>query len=63
MRGWGTGGGGGGKEGGRVLPSKMLMRMWLWMRSHFHNWIDYHGITFSFSFLTVLHTGTRMFVL
>ena len=32
--------------GGRVLPSNRLMGMCSWMRSHFHDWIDYHGVAF-----------------
>ena len=39
-------GGGGGGWGGRVLPCKRLMRMCCWMGSHFHDWIDYNGVTF-----------------
>ena len=42
-RGHGPRGGG----GGGVLPYKRLMRMYRWMESHFHNWIDYNGIAFS----------------
>ena len=30
----------------RLLPSKRLMGMCRWMGSHFHNWIDYNGVTF-----------------
>ena len=33
-------------RGRGVLPSKRLLRMRRWMGSHFHNWIDYNGITF-----------------
>ena len=32
--------------GGVVLPSKRLLGMCRWMRSHFHNWTDYNGVTF-----------------
>ena len=32
---------------GGVLPSKRLLGMCRWMGSHFHNWTDYNGITFS----------------
>ena len=32
--------------GGGVLPSKRLLGMCRWMGSHFHNWIDYNGVTF-----------------
>ena len=35
---------GGGVVG--VLPSKRLMGLCRWMGSHFHNWIDYNGVTF-----------------
>ena len=36
--------------GGGVLPYKRLW-MCLWMGSHFHDWIDYNGITFSLELL------------
>ena len=29
-----------------VLPSKILLGMYRWMGSHFHNWTDYNGVTF-----------------
>ena len=32
---------------GRVHPYKRLMGMCHWMGSHFHDWIDYYGVTFS----------------
>ena len=32
---------------GGVLPSKRLLGMCRWMGSHFHNWTDYNGVTFS----------------
>ena len=32
--------------GGGILPSKRLLGMCRWMGSHFHNWIDYNGVTF-----------------
>ena len=32
--------------GGGALPYKRLMGMCRWMGSHFHNWIDYNGVTF-----------------
>ena len=36
-----------GSQGPRgVLPSKRLLGMCRWMGSHFHNWIDYNGVTF-----------------
>ena len=37
----GVGGGGGGTS------FKRLMGMCRWMGSHFHDWIDYHGVAFS----------------
>lgn len=33
--------------GGMVLPSNRPMGMCCWMRSHFHNWIDYYGDFFN----------------
>ena len=33
-----------------VLPYKRLMEMCSWMRSHFHNWIDYSGVVFLIEF-------------
>ena len=33
--------------GGGVLIYKRLMRMCRWMRSHFYDWIDYHGVAIS----------------
>ena len=35
------------RGGGGALPSKRLMGMCRWMRSHFHDWIDYNGVVFS----------------
>ena len=32
--------------GGGVLPYKRPMGMCCWMGSHFHDWIDYNGVTF-----------------
>ena len=32
--------------GGGVLPYKRLMGMCRWMGSHFHDWVDYNGVTF-----------------
>ena len=34
-------------EGGGVLRYKRLMGTCRWMGSHFHDWIDYNGVTFS----------------
>ena len=34
-----------------VLPYKRLMEMCSWMRSHFHDWIDYSGVVFLIEFL------------
>ena len=36
---------------GRVFPYKRLMGMCRWMGSHFHDWIDYNGVTFSIELL------------
>ena len=33
--------------GGGILPYKGLTGMCRWMRSHFHDWIDYNGVAFS----------------
>ena len=33
--------------GGGVLPYKRLLGMCRWMGSHFHDWIECHGVTFS----------------
>ena len=33
-------------RGGGVLPYKRLMGMCGWIGSHFHDWIDYNGVTF-----------------
>ena len=41
----GVGGGGG------VLPYESPMGMCRWMKSHFHDWIDYNGVTFSIELL------------
>ena len=32
--------------GGGGLPYERLMGMCRWMGSHFHDWIDYNGVTF-----------------
>ena len=32
--------------GGGLLPSSRLMGMCCWIRSYFHNWIDYYGVVF-----------------
>ena len=42
--------------GGGVLPSKRLLGMCRWMGSHFHNWTDYNGVTFSVELLEWGHT-------
>ena len=34
-----------------ALPYKRLMGMCRWMGSHFHDWIDYNGVTFSIELL------------
>ena len=35
----------GGRGGGRGA-NKRLLGMCRWMGSHFHNWVDYNGVTF-----------------
>ena len=37
--------GAGDARGGGVLPSERLLGMRRWMGAHFHNWIDYNGVT------------------
>ena len=32
--------------GGGVLPYKRLMGMCRWMGLHFHDWVDYKGVSF-----------------
>ena len=32
---------------GRVLPYKRLMGMCRWLRTYFHDWVDYNGVEFS----------------
>ena len=39
------------RMGGGVLPYKRLMGMCRWMGLHFHDWVDYNGV----SFLVQLH--------
>ena len=34
-------------DGGYTASSSRLMGMCRWMGSHFHDWIDYYGVTFS----------------
>ena len=43
-------------SGWGVLPHKRLMEMCQWMMSHFHDWIDYHGVAFSLEILERGHT-------
>ena len=44
--------------GGRgALPYKRLMGTCRWMGSHFHDWIDYHGVAFS----RVTRMGSHIF--
>ena len=45
-----------GIPGGGVLSSKRLLGMCRWMGSHFHNWIDYNGVTFLVELLEWGHT-------
>ena len=35
------------RGGGGALPYKRLVGICRWMGSHFHDWIDYHGVGFS----------------
>ena len=42
--------------GGGVLPYKRLMGMCPWMGSHFHDWSDQNGVTFSTELLEWHHT-------
>ena len=42
-----------------VLRDKRLMGMCRWMGSHFHNWIDYHGVAFSIQLLERGHTFSK----
>ena len=39
-----------------MLPYKRLSGMCRWMLSHFHDWIDYNGVTFSIDLLEWGHT-------
>ena len=39
-----------------VLSYKRLMGMCRWMGSHFHDWIDYNGVTFSIELLEWVQT-------
>ena len=64
---------------GRILPYRSLTGMCRWMRSHFHDWIDYNGVAFSIEllewgrtfsdswgktfFIFTVSKRTRMFVL
>ena len=42
--------------GGGVLPYERLLGMCRWMGSHFHDWIDYNGVTFLVELLEWGHT-------
>ena len=44
----------GGGGGGGLPPSYKLMGIYRWMGSHFHDWIDYNGVAFSFHRVTKL---------
>ena len=48
-----------GGVGEGVPPYKRLVGTFCWMGSHFHDWIDYNGVTFSIELLewsrTFLH--------
>ena len=41
---------------GGVFPYKRLMGMYRWMRSHFHDCIDYNRVAFSIELLEWGHT-------
>ena len=45
-------------RGGRVLPYKGLMGLSRWIGSHFHVWIDYHGVAFSIEILEWGHKSS-----
>ena len=45
-----------GGGGGGLLPYESLMGMCCWMGSHFRDWIDYNGVTFSIELLEWGHT-------
>ena len=34
-----------------ILPNKRPLGVCRWMGSHFHDWIDYHGVAFSIELL------------
>ena len=50
-----------GREGGGVLPSKVLLGMCRWMGLYFHNWTDYNGVTFLTCFSRVTRMGSQIF--
>ena len=68
-----------GVVGGGILPYKRLTGMCRWMRSPYHDWIDYNGVAFSIEllewgrkfsdswgktfFIFTVSKRTRMFVL
>ena len=47
--------------GGGALPYENPMGMFWWMGSHFHDWIDYNGVTFSIELLEWGHTFSDFF--
>ena len=47
-------------SGGGVLPSNRLMGMCCWLRSHFHDWIDYNGVAFSIGANRVTRMGSHI---
>ena len=46
-------------EGGEILPSNGLLGMCRWMGSHFLDWTDYNGVTFSDIFNRVTRMGLQ----
>ena len=44
---------------GGLLPYKRLMGMCRWMGLHFHDWIDYNGVTFLVELLEWGRTFSR----
>ena len=44
-------------RGGGYFLAKRVMGMCCWMGSHFHNWIDYNGVTFLVQLLECTFSG------
>ena len=47
------------RGGGGLRPYKRLMEMCRWTGSHFHDWIDYNGVTFLVELLEWGRTFSR----